>query len=137
MSTHAEKIEAAKRKAQEMKAAAAAKRAAKEAAAASGGDAPPAADAQPGDEDRFIMGAHNLILVDWDDTLFPTSAWKARVEPDAAQPLRDRALRRELHLQLPDPRLRPVGPLLQGTLPRLPQPPRAGAGALAGVSAGC
>ena len=49
MSTHAEKIEAAKRKAQEMKAAAAAKRAAKEAAAASGGDAPPAADAQPGD----------------------------------------------------------------------------------------
>ena len=93
MSTHAEKIEAAKRKAQEMKAAAAAKRAAKEAAVASCGGAPPAAEAQPGDEDRFIMGTHNLILVDWDDTLFPTSAWKARVEPDAAQPLRESKVR--------------------------------------------
>jgi len=27
--------------------------------------------------------------VDWDDTLFPTSSWKKRLEPDAAQPLRE------------------------------------------------
>ena len=91
MLTHAEKIAAAKRKAEEMKAKAAAKRAAKEAAdaaGASGGTAEADGTVDSKDE-RFVPGEHNLILVDWDDTLFPTSSWKKRLEPDAAQPLRE------------------------------------------------
>ena len=80
MTTHEEKIAAAKRKAEEMKAKAAAKRAAKEAAGA-------AAASTPAVDELFIPGEHNLILVDWDDTLFPTSAWKKRVQPDTTQPL--------------------------------------------------
>jgi len=87
MLTHAEKIAAAKRKAEEMKAKAAAKRAAKEAADAAGASRGTAeVDSK---EERFVAGEHNLILVDWDDTLFPTSSWKKRLEPDAAQPLRE------------------------------------------------
>ena len=87
MLTHAEKIAAAKRKAEEMKAKAAAKRAAKEAADAAGASGSNAeVDSR---EERFVAGEHNLILVDWDDTLFPTSSWKKRLEPDAAQPLRE------------------------------------------------
>ena len=82
MSTLAEKVEAAKRKAQEMKAAAAAKRAAKEAA----GVTPVAADTGA---EKFFAGDHNVVLIDWDDTLFPTSAWKARIDPDAVHPLRE------------------------------------------------
>ena len=70
MLTHAEKIAAAKRKAEEMKAKAAAKRAAKEAADAAGASGGTAeVDSK---EERFVAGEHNLILVDWDDTLFPT-----------------------------------------------------------------
>lgn len=87
MLTHAEKIAAAKRKAEEMKAKAAAKRAAKEAADAAGTSGG-TAEVDSKDE-RFVAGEHNLILVDWDDTLFPTSSWKKRLEPDAAQPLRE------------------------------------------------
>ena len=91
MPTHAEKIAAAKRKAEEMKAAAAAKRAAKEAAdaaAAAGGGGAAAADTEAKDE-LFVPGEHSLILVDWDDTLFPTSSWKRRIEPGSAHPLRE------------------------------------------------
>ena len=87
MLTHAEKIAAAKRKGEEMKAKAAAKRAAKEASDAAGASGA-TAEVDSKDE-RFIPGEHNLILVDWDDTLFPTSSWKKRLEPDAAQPLRE------------------------------------------------
>ena len=85
--THAEKVAAAKRKAEEMKARALAKRAAKEA----GG----AAAASPADlrDEIFIPGEHNLVLVDWDDTLFPTSAWKARIAADAEHPLRESKVR--------------------------------------------
>ena len=86
MLTHAEKIAAAKRKAEEMKAKAAAKRAAKEAKDAAGTSTTPEVDSK---DERFIQGQHNLILVDWDDTLFPTSCWKKRLEPDAAHPLRE------------------------------------------------
>ena len=75
-------IEEAKRKAQEMKAKAEAKKAARAAAAA---EAPPAVD--PKDE-LFLLGDHSLVLIDWDDTLFPTSAWKDRMQENAAHPLR-------------------------------------------------
>ena len=30
-----------------------------------------------------------MVLVDWDDTLFPTSAWKNRLDGEAAHPLRE------------------------------------------------
>ena len=70
-------IAEARAKAEEMKAKAAAKRAAKEAAAASGAAPPVAVDSGA---DAFLIGEHNLILIDWDDTLFPTSAWKHRLE---------------------------------------------------------
>ena len=79
------KIEAAKRKAQEMKAAAAAKRAAKEAQVAAAGAPPPAQTSAA----LFDVGERNVVLVDWDDTLFPTSAWKNRLDGDAAHPLRE------------------------------------------------
>ena len=37
----------------------------------------------------FDVGERNVVLVDWDDTLFPTSAWKNRLDGDAAHPLRE------------------------------------------------
>jgi hypothetical protein len=64
-----------------MKAKAAAKKAAKEAAAS--GAAP-----VDSTHEKFILGEHNLILIDWDDTLFPTSAWKERIQENAAHPPR-------------------------------------------------
>ena len=82
--THEEKIKEARKKAEEMKAKAAAKRAAKAAAAAA---APPGEASAPQDE-AFLLGEHNLILIDWDDTLFPTSAWKDRIQEGHAQPPR-------------------------------------------------
>ena len=82
MPTIAEKVAEAKRKAEEMKAKAAAKRAAKEAGAAA---TPAPVDTQ---DEIFVAGDHNLILIDWDDTLFPTSAWKDRIHEGAAQPPR-------------------------------------------------
>ena len=72
----------ARAKAEEMKAKAAAKRAAREAASAG---APPPVDP---DQDKFLLGEHNLILIDWDDTLFPTSAWKDRIQEGSAHPPR-------------------------------------------------
>jgi len=78
-------VEEAKAKAAEMKAAAAAKRAAKEALAAGAAPPPPAVD--PND-DAFVLGEHSLVLIDWDDTLFPTSAWKDRIADGAAHPPR-------------------------------------------------
>ena len=36
----------------------------------------------------FLPGEHSVILIDWDDTLFPTSVWKGRIGPDAERPLR-------------------------------------------------
>ena len=86
MLSHTEKIAAAKRKAEEMKVKAAAKRAAKEASDAAGASTAMEADIK---DERFIPGEHNLILVDWDDTLFPTSSWKKRLDPDGTQPLRE------------------------------------------------
>ena len=83
--THEEKIRDAKRRAEEMKAKAAAKRAAKE-AAAGGASAPPPPVAAA--DERFTLGEHSLILIDWDDTLFPTSAWKDRIQEGAAHPPR-------------------------------------------------
>lgn len=82
--THEEKIKEARRKAEEMKAKAAAKRAAKAACATS---APPCEASNQQDE-AFVLGDHNLILIDWDDTLFPTSAWKDRIQEGHAQPPR-------------------------------------------------
>lgn len=83
--THAQKVAEAKRKGAEMMAKAKAKREAKaaekEAAGAGAVEAPSA-------NELFLAGEHNLILIDWDDTLFPTSVWKNRIAPDAAQPLR-------------------------------------------------
>ena len=80
-------IEEARKKAEEMKAKAAAKRAAKEAAAAQEGAA--AAPAKPhADNEKFVLGDHNLILIDWDDTLFPTSAWKDRIKEGSTHPPR-------------------------------------------------
>lgn len=78
-------VEEAKAKAAEMKAAAAAKRAAKEAAAAAGAAPPPPTNAN---SEAFLLGDRNLILIDWDDTLFPTSAWKDRIQEGAAHPPR-------------------------------------------------
>jgi hypothetical protein len=79
MPTHEEKIRAAKRKAEEMKRAAAERRAAREAAGAG-----PAAT--PAQDELFALGEENLTLIDWDDTMFPTSAWKNRVKEDASHP---------------------------------------------------
>ena len=70
-----------KAKAEEMKA----KAAAKKAASAGGGAIAPAA---PAVEAKFLLGEQNLVLIDWDDTLFPTSAWKDRIQEGAAQPPR-------------------------------------------------
>ena len=84
MSTHAEKIAAARRKAEEMKAAAAAKRLA-HAKRRQEGDAAAADDSK---HEIFVPGEHSVVLIDWDDTLFPTSAWKDRVHEGAAHPLR-------------------------------------------------
>mmetsp|Transcript_22817 Transcript_22817/g.37810 ORF Transcript_22817/g.37810 Transcript_22817/m.37810 type:complete len:400 (+) Transcript_22817:50-1249(+) len=81
--THEEKIQGAKRKAEEMKAKALAKRAAWEAAQA----AAPPRTTDPQDE-KFLLGEHNLVLIDWDDTLFPTSDWKNRIQESAARPPR-------------------------------------------------
>ena len=81
MPTHEEKIRAAKRKAAEMKAAAEARRAAREAAGGGGAEASAA-------DERFSLGEENLTLIDWDDTMFPTSAWKGRVQEGAAHPPR-------------------------------------------------
>jgi hypothetical protein len=67
MPTLEEKVAEAKRKAAEMKAKAAAKKAAKAEAAA----AAPPPPAEPPADDLFLLGDHNVILVDWDDTLFP------------------------------------------------------------------
>jgi len=84
--THAQKVAAARRKAQEMKAAAAEKRAAQEkrklheAENGGGGDADPS--------DVLVPGEHSLTLIDWDDTLFPTSDWKDRIEEGATHPPR-------------------------------------------------
>ena len=81
-------IAEAKAKAAEMKANAAAKRAKKEAEAAAevaAGTAPPPTASS---NEAFLLGDHNLILIDWDDTLFPTSAWKDRIQEGAAHPPR-------------------------------------------------
>lgn len=83
MSTHAEKIAAARRKAEEMKAAAAAKRLA-HAKRRQEGDA--AAIADDSKHEIFVPGEHSVVLIDWDDTLFPTSAWKDRVREGASPP---------------------------------------------------
>eukprot|EP00966_Prymnesium_polylepis_P235945 5456725-Prymnesium_polylepis.1 len=80
-------VEEAKRKAQEMKAKAEAKKAAK-AAEAAGAGATAAAVAAPPVDEKFLLGSHSLVLIDWDDTLFPTSAWKDRVQEGAAHPPR-------------------------------------------------
>ena len=77
-------MEEAKRRAAEMKAAAAAKKAAKAAATAGGAAAPPTEAV----DELFLAGEHNLVLIDWDDTLFPTSAWKDRIKEGAAHPPR-------------------------------------------------
>jgi len=82
MSTHAEKIAAARRKAEEMKAAAAAKRLA-HAKRRQEGDAAAADDSK---HEIFVPGEHSVVLIDWDDTLFPTSAWKNRVREGASPP---------------------------------------------------
>jgi hypothetical protein len=74
----------AKAKAAEMKAAAAAKRAKKEATAA-GQSLPLAVDAS---EAAFLLGDQSLVLIDWDDTLFPTSAWKDRIADGSNHPPR-------------------------------------------------
>ena len=79
-----EKVQDAKRRAEEMKAKLAAKRAAKE---ASGAAAPPEPTVDP-KEEKFSLGEHNLVLIDWDDTLFPTSSWKDRVHDGATHPPR-------------------------------------------------
>jgi len=84
MPTLEEKVAEAKRKAAEMKAKAAAKKAAKAEAAA----AAPPPPAEPPADDLFLLGDHNVILVDWDDTLFPTSAWKDRIREGSTQPPR-------------------------------------------------
>ena len=88
--SHAEKIAAAKQKAAEMKAAAEAKKRAREQAqqeqGASTAPAEEAVDATAAF--RFQPGEHTLILVDWDDTLFPTSAWKDRVHDGATDQLK-------------------------------------------------
>jgi len=82
--TQAEKQELAKRKLAEMKAAAEAKRAAKAAA----GVVPAPAAANRTDDEVFILGDHRVILVDWDDTMFPTSEWGRRCDPNSTRPLR-------------------------------------------------
>jgi hypothetical protein len=81
-----EKIKEAKRKAEEMKAKMLAKKAAKEEAAASGQVSKPVV--HDTSNDNFIPGEHNVILIDWDDTLFPTSAWKGRIGDGVEHPLR-------------------------------------------------
>lgn len=95
--SHADKIAAAKRKAAEMKAAAEAKKAAREqqereqgGGASSTATAESAAAADSSAAFRFQPGEHTLILIDWDDTLFPTSAWKDRVHDGATDQLSSR-----------------------------------------------
>ena len=80
--TMEQKLAEAKRKAEEMNAKVAAKKAAKEAAGTA--PLPPAVAA----DEKFLLGDHTLILIDWDDTLFPTSAWKDRIKDGAAHPPR-------------------------------------------------
>ena len=91
--SHAEKIAAAKRKATEMKAAAEAKKAAREQQEMEQGGGASAAATETMATDstaafRFQPGEHTLILIDWDDTLFPTSAWKDRVHDGATDQLK-------------------------------------------------
>ena len=78
-----QKKDAAKR-AQEMKDKAAAKRKARE-------DAGGASVAAHADE-KFILGEHNLILIDWDDTLFPTTAWRDRMKENPPRASKIQAL---------------------------------------------